>query len=978
MESFLEKLYKTAALYPTRPAVVDRDGTRVTTYQELLTAAGRINAWLRKKNLGREDVIAIYFPKSMEYIAARIGIMMAGCAWVGLEDLMGKERIQYVIHDSGSKAVINEKIWSEAMQLTPCETIAAADPHDLAFIIYTSGSTGTPKGAAHEYGVYPNIARGTYAFLGDYASPEPLQFASVAPQTFIAGIYTTIGILDVRGTIHEISMSMVRDIASLSQYFIEKGIQDTFMTPTFIRLLLQDPRIQLRACSTGGEIVSDVFTDRFDILNVYGPSDFGFPTCVYRLDRAWKNTPIGYPVCGSDIVLLDEEGLASNEGTLCISLPYFRGYVGETDESCTITLDGKKYLRSSDYVHRDEDGKYTVLDRLDDMVKLNGNRVDTREVEAAVKRVLGLDFCCVRLYRINGIKALCAYYTGDQETDSAAAAQILREHLPEYMIPAFYIRLPEVPVNANGKVDKRALPEPKGLLRISPFAAPEDETQQRLCDVLQSLLDPEGKVGIDDDFFMLGGDSILAMEALARCDIPGLTVQLVYEGRTVRNITSLLCRARQTPAETEEAPDLVPLNAEQMIMLREDLRTPGTCMLNLPVRFHIRQGTDMEKLAAGVRAAVRAHPALMSVIEEKEGGMVLRCLPERTLSFPVEKMNDGEMEAAAAGFVRPFRLDGEPLFRCRLIQGDSENMLLLDVYHVICDGFSLKKLIEDIFAAFAGEAPAKDAYFALMREEAENRRSPRFREDQAYFKNLYGRLGWDKNPTPDHDTEENLEGRFFIPFDFTPEDTYSVGEKFGLGKNGLYVAATALTMAAFNDSEKVMFTWVWHGRSDGRRMNAVGYLLRELPVAVHLKRGMQLSRLYETISAQIRDGVSHGSLSYWAENDACAGEAYPTDLLYQGDLFEYHRDGDIVTGMELLSAADIACNNSLNIEILDGREAFGVLLGYNARKYERQSMERFGSMFRTICALMIGRNPNTTTVGDILLQAAKEAEHHDR
>ena len=119
MEAFLENLYKTAALYPYRPAVVDRDGTRITTYRDLLTAAGRINAWLRKNNLGREDVIAIHFPKSMEYLAARIGIMMAGCAWVGLEDLMGKERIMYVIRDSGSKAVINGEIWSEAMQLPP-------------------------------------------------------------------------------------------------------------------------------------------------------------------------------------------------------------------------------------------------------------------------------------------------------------------------------------------------------------------------------------------------------------------------------------------------------------------------------------------------------------------------------------------------------------------------------------------------------------------------------------------------------------------------------------------------------------------------------------------------------------------------------------------------------------------------------------------------------------------------------------------
>ena len=882
-----------------------------------------------------------------------------------------------MIRDSRCKVVFDEEKWTEAMLLPPCEEIADPDMHDLAFIIYTSGSTGTPKGTAQEYGVYGNILRWTSAFLETAAAPEPMNFAEVAPQTFVSGVYTTVGVLGKRGTIHEISFQMVRNMEALTEYFIRNEIHHTFMTPTLIRLLLQNPRIHLRAASTGGEIVSDVYTGRFEIYNVYGPSEFGFPTCVFRLDRAYDNSPIGFPTSGSDIVLLDEEGHQSDEGAFCISLPYFRGYIGETDDSCFVRIKGKDYFRTSDYVRRDEKGRYTVLDRLDDMVKLNGNRVDTREVERAVKRALGVEFCCVRLYRINGIKALCAYYTGDSEIDSVSAAAALRDYVPEYMIPSSYIRLQEIPLNANGKLEKRAIPEPKGVLRIRPFAAPEDTMQKKICDTLKSVLETGSEVGIDDDFFMLGGDSIRAMEALIRCDIPGLTVQMIYEGRTVREIVSLLRAAEQASRDIPHAPDTAPLNVGQRYLLMQDLKHPGTCMLNLPIWFSVLPGADMEKLAAAIRTAVRAHPALMSVIEAHDGDYRLRYRPDTDVSFPVERMTDKELEAAAAAFVRPFSLNGEPLFRCRLIRGERRGAVLMDVYHVICDGFSLKKLLADIGRVLSGGKLAADWCYFLLREEEVKRGSIQFRKDMAYFADLYDHPGWDTLPRPDHVSDEDTDDKVFQPFDFDPKDAANIEKRYGFGKGGLYIAAAALAIAACNDSKDIMFSWTWHGRFDGKRMDSVGYYCRDLPVAVHLKPGLLLYRLYEEISEQVRNGISHGSVSYWEENATCEGDYEGKDLvclLYQGDIYEYDDKDGIINGMEEFPVPQVACNNTLDIEILDGKDRFGVLLDYNAKKYERATIERFGKIFRGLCSLLTSMNPNTTRVSDAIRKAVQGEE----
>lgn len=961
MIPFLQNFLKTVEAEPDRAAVVDRDGTRVTTYRELCSCALRVNAWIRAHGLGRESVSAIYFPKCMEYVATRIGIIMAGSAWVGLEDLMGKERIAFVIRDSGCKAVFDREKWSEAMQLDECHEIADSDPHDLAFIIYTSGSTGTPKGIMQEYGLYDRIMDTANELFIPYGE---LIFAEVAPQTFLSGVFSTVSMLNCGGTLHEISYEMARDIKALLHYFVEKQITVSFLPPLLLKLFLDVPALRLRVVCTGGDNVSEIYTPRFDIANVYSSSEFGYPVSRLIIDQPYANTPIGYPTDGTELVLLDEKGLPSDEGECCIHLPFFRGYLGDNSR-CFVSWNGDRYFRSSDYVRRDEKGRYTVLSRMDDMVKINGNRVDTREVEAAVKNTLHVDFCCVRPILRNGIKFLTAYYTADREIDSVQAARALRECISEYMIPSVYIRLETVPVNANGKVDKRVLPEPDQALRAMPYSAPEDPVQEQLCKTYQRVLTLNEDVGIDDDFFSLGGDSLGAMEVLSSCDIPGLSVQMIYKGRTVRQITELLNEAGKKEKAEEEALTLAPLNIGQLYLLRSDLMYPGTCMLNLAVRLNILPAVDMNRLAGAIRRTIKAHPALLSTIVEKNGSYFLAYRPEFDREIPVEEMTDDALEQEAERFVHPFRLDGTPLVRCRVIQAEKKRAVFLDVYHVLCDGISLGKVISDIGTSYAGGEIAPDQCYSLLREEDAYRRSEPFRKDMDYFAALCDQPGWDTLPRPDHDSKENADDTVFRTFPFRSEEADGLVKKYGLGKNGLYVAVAALSIAAFNESENIMFTWTWHDRSNRKKVNSVVPFTKDIPVALRLKPGLLLSELFENIGVQIREGISHGRASYWIEKSSYHGEDLVC-LLYQGDTYEYHEDHGVIQSAEELPSGVKACNNSLDIEILDGRDEFGVLLDYNAKKYDRTGMERFAEIFCAICERIVRNDSASLTVGDVI------------
>ena len=568
IDDFLRIFLDTVRMEPDRPALVDLDGKRVTSYRELCSCAYRVNAWIRAHGLGRESVSAIYLPRGMEYIATRIGIMMAGSAWVGLEDLMGKERINFVIRDSGCKTVFDKEKWEEAMQYDECQEIEEVDLHDLAFVIYTSGSTGKPKAILQEYGVYDlAVEWAQNAFM----NRSDIIFGDVVPQTFITGVMITISILSEKGTLHEISYETTRNIKALTEYFIKEKITDSFLTPSLLRLFINRKDLYLRNVIAGGELASELYSEQFEIRNIYGSSEVGYPALMFLIDKAYIYTPVGSPICGADVVLLDENNMPSDEGELCITIPYFRGYIGD-DRECFITMNGKRFFRTNDYAQRDTAGRYTILDRLDNMVKINGNRVDLHEVEITVKSVLHLDSCCVKLFMNNGIKLLCAYYTGKDKIENTLAAEELRKHIPEYMIPGLYMRLDRFPINSNGKIDKFALPEPDLALRIVPYCAPQDSVQEMLCSTMKKVLELTEDVGIDEDFFSLGGDSVCAMEVLESCDIPGLSVQMIYEGRTVRQITELLNKTEIKDVTEGEEFSLAPLSIGQLYLLRTDLK----------------------------------------------------------------------------------------------------------------------------------------------------------------------------------------------------------------------------------------------------------------------------------------------------------------------------------------------------------------------------------------------------------------------
>ena len=958
LSAYFDKL----ELFSERIAVVDHDGERSTTYRQFYENCKKVNAYLRKKGIGTEDTVAIHVPRGMEYMAVRVGVIMAGAAWVSLEDMMGPERIAFVKKDCNCKLEFTMQSWDEAMKEAPCAEIKIAKPHDLAFYIYTSGSTGTPKGLAQEYGIYKNLIEGCCGFMEPYSNP-PSRFAHVIPESYVGGVYITMGELFVGNTVHVLSFSFLRDIKGLAQYFAKHCIDTTFMTPEFLKSMQKIPGFTLRAGLTGGEIVSDVYSSEFDIVNIYGPSEFGYPTCLFTLDKSYSNTPIGYATCNSDIILIDDDGKEVDEGVFCIALPFFRGYNKASEKDQFILHNGKNYFKTSDYAKKDSDGKYTILGRIDNMVKINGNRVDPSEIESAAKSALSLESCVVKAFAKNGLVRLGLFYKDEKEIDVAEAAKKLGSYLPIFMIPSFFVKLDEIPFNANGKVDKLALKEPENPEDIC-IVAPENELQKKICGLFENVLDVDHKIGIDDDFFFLGGDSIRAMELVSesRDVMESFSFKLVYDGRTPRKIADLVQR-QETENHSQKASTLlseelerkgVPVNEMQLNFLNLDFKHPGTTMLNLAYKFELSGEIDLDRFSAALSKEIAARPVLSSVIEKRENEFYIRKSAEKFHEIPVEEMNARELKVAEEEISRPFNLDGSPLFRCRLVRSKNEKFLLLCVYHTVCDGLSLQHFLIDLACVYHGEEPSKDYFYPLLQKEFEHRNSKAFEEDREYFISRYRKENYDVIPRVDFDLKENVDAQVTKPFPFSKNEVKEFCKKTKIGENAFYCAAFALSVCQYNESRLVRFGWVWNGRNDVESMNSVGVFIREIPIAFSMEKEKSLRVYLENAQKQIEEGINHASLSYCLDEWFMRKNGAAT-VIFHNDIYDYSTLGGIVRGMERIFSDKYptACESPLDLEIIESPETFEALFDYNGALYKPESMEKFAEIFVQNCEKLL-------------------------
>ena len=948
---FMDRMARIVRRYKDRTAVVDDQ--RSMTYGELDMESGKIYRYLKRKGVGRESMVQIVMPRCAGYYSCIAGILRAGAAYVPLEENYPEQRIAYIREDSGCVCVLDETLYAQIMEQE--EYLAGyekTDVHDACYAVYTSGSTGNPKGVLHEYGSLDAQALETPE-KDEY--PE-LQCGMMTPFYFAAATIFNSDDFLCAGTLHIVRRDVVHNLNRLAAFIEERKIEKIFMTPSYVRMYPK-PAASLKTIIVAGEPASKVYYPggKPAIHNVYGMSETGFLLAGFDFDRAYDIPPIGRPLNPfEDLHLEDENGkriIGPGEGELCYRNLYFRGYIHLPDKTAHALRDG--VFHTNDLARRDENGLYYVIGRLDDMFKINGNRIEPAEIERRVREATGLTQVIARGFTEGAHSFVCAYFLKEEAQrlniwdgkKLTCSLDSLHEHLPDYMIPAHYVAVDEFPHNANGKLVRSQLPAPRIETGDRPYTAPVGEKEKLLCTLMAKALHLD-RTGAEDDFYEIGGDSMGAIVLLGLCEEAGLKIPLsvLYRNRTPRALAKAweagqVLEGDMSERAREAVKKPLPILYEMKIHIKQMEERPDGLAYNIPQLLKLKKGVDLSKLSAALDKVFRAHPSLWSTFRKKDGEWCQ--VFDESLFEPtrVITMSDEEFKQELGHIVRPLHgLEGVP-HRRALYHTDSADYMFWDIHHSIADGTAVMLLREQVWSSYAdpGYEIPEDLYPWFLEQLGELQRdaqAPENEEAKAYYDGHFetdpGSLVLQPDLTGPEGKEETLTG-------------HREQERTVDGGSSLFLAATAIAAAAMNDKRKALIYSVYHGRDQEAKRWSVGMFATSIPVYVDLTKEQTGEDILNDVREQLNFGTAH-----------CA---YPFDYLhpaplYNTVLFNYQKDtfdlGNLSAIVESRVPLVLGQSGMVVTGLIDrkGIDRLTWYCGYNAGWYSGERIEAFHACFR--------------------------------
>ena len=968
MKRYIERIWELMndAKMKHHVALYDEATPKGINYEQLRVISGRVYAYLKARNIGKEDFVMIKLPRSIQPVIAMIGVWRAGAAFVIAEENLAPERVDYIYKDCSCKLAITSEVWEEINRCEPLDGYEETDPHDAAYAVYTSGTTGNPKGVLHEYG---NLERCKESanYMGEEIFDQGERFALAAPLNFVASTMVLSYAL-YRGccTSHILSFSTVKNPIALIKYLLLKRITLFFLTPTYARKFAGKTGPFLKKMVVGSEPANRYYLKGVTNYNMYAQSEGGVIAGMFVIDKEYDVCPIGKPQFDMKYRVVDDDGNNVPDGEIgefIFDSPYVRGYINLPEETAKSFKDG--YFYTSDLAQILPDGNIVICGRKSDMIKINGNRIEPAEIESAIKSILKIDWCAVKGFVGEDQSFICAYYKDDITFNVDSLRAQLQKRLPYYMIPAHFAKIETIPVKSNGKLDRNALPKPEIDDIARTYKEPTNEVEAALCLAMQTVLDME-RIGIDDDFYEMGGDSLSSMEMLLESGLPGLDAGCIFRGRTAAKIAQLYMEQIQNrdPNGDEEANDRAKLDEhkltpEQLDMFNYQSYMPNSTMYSLfkLLRFD-KDGMDLERMAKSIEMAIKNHPALCTILQYNETGeLVQKYDPKMSVAIKLETISEDELNRLKDTLVAPYKILNAPLFRCRLFETEKAAYLYINVHHIIFDGTSFNIFMNSVINAYFGAPLETDYYYLVLTRRKQMEFTDFYLESHQYHENTYGNIKWTAYPKFDRKTQENKLDSLFCRETLSPVHISSVEKKFMVSRNEFFIAVALLAIAISTNKNDIHVSWVYNGRDDMASKSSVGLLCRELSAALRLRDKTNLHDIFTEIHNQVRDGIKYSCYPYMA-NVPQDEEGDIACVIYQKDI----REGDDFAEIHM-KEIEIAHNNAaaqsvLDIQILDGDDGLRYVFDYAASRYELETMTEFQNLFKSVVAAIVN-NANT-------------------
>ena len=716
------------------------------TYRELDEASNRLAHTLSGYGVGPGQQVVLLLDRCAQAVVAMLAVLKTGAAYVPIDPVLPAARIGFMVDDAAPSAIVSTAalrsrldgcgvpvidVDDPAIETQPSTALSAPAPEDIAYIIYTSGTTGVPKGVAI---TQHNVTQLIESL--DMGLPPARVWSQWHSYGFDVSGWEIFGALLRGGRLVVVPDSVLRSPEDLHALLLTEQVSVLTQTPSAAGMLSPEG-LESAALVVGGEACPAELVDRWApgrvMINVYGPTE----TTMYSATSAPLTpgsgvVPIGVPVAGAAFFVLDGRLRPVPVGVVGelyvagrgVGVGYWRraALTGSRFVACPFGGPGARMYRTGDLVSWGADGQLRFVGRSDEQVKIRGFRIELGEVRAALAALDGVAQAVVIAREDRpGDKRLVAYIieSATGTVDPAVVRTALAGRLPEYMVPAAVMVLDAMPLTVNGKLDKRVLPTPEYQDGDSN-RAPAGAVEEILAGIYARVLGLE-RVGVDDSFFDLGGDSLSAMRLVAAVNAgldAGLSVRVVFEAPTVAQLAPRIGgdEGRLEPLVAGERPVVVPLSfAQSRLWFLDQLQGPSP-IYNMPVALRLAGHLDADALGTALADVVERQESLRTLFPVDDG------IP-RQLVVSTERADFGWGVVDAVGWsdsrlgeaidaVVSHRVDlaAEIPLQARLFRvADDEHVLVAVVHHIAGDGWSITPLVADLGAAYAsrcgGHAP---------------------------------------------------------------------------------------------------------------------------------------------------------------------------------------------------------------------------------------------------------------------------------
>ncbi|MGC7096209.1 amino acid adenylation domain-containing protein [Amycolatopsis lurida] len=1001
--SLPEVFARGVALAGDAPAVVD--GTESVSYAELDARSDRLAALLVSRGVGPEVVVGLCVRRSVAWLVAVLGVAKAGGAFLRLDPDYPAERIAYLLEDSGAELVLADTELPVATELpvldlgsvpavSTVDKLRTPRPDQSAYVVYTSGSTGRPKGVVIPHRGLAALAEAHRRALELTPGSRVLQVVSPNFDVSIADLLMCWW----SGATSVLSGHGQAGGSELSGLLSEREITHA-MIPLGLLTVLPDGEFPaLRRLLTGGEAMNAEavarWGERYGLVNAYGPSEATVAVTLSRplTDPGAGNWPIGGPVPGTRLYLLDDwlrpvpigvpgELYLAGDGLA-------RGYAGRpgltAERFVADPFDpaGGRLYRTGDLVRWLPEGELEFIGRVDDQVKIRGFRIEPGEVEAVIDAHPDVAHTVVLAREDQpGVKRLVAYVVPVSFVEASAVRAFAAERLPEHMVPAAVVVLDEFPLTVNSKVDRKALPAPE-FGGESEYVAPGEGAETVLAEIWAGILGRD-RIGVHDNFFDLGGDSILSIQVVSRARERGLRLssQEVFRHPTIAALAGVATAAEQ-PAEDRPVSGAVPLTPIQRWFF--ETRTLAPDRFDMPLFLELAPGVDEQALRAAAGALLAHHDALRMRFAFEGGEWTQHNLAHDVLNFStVDVSGPGEHEELIEAAIREARtglsITGGPMIRFVLFDAGPEEpaRLLVVAHHLVVDGVSWRVLLADLESGYRQASRGADVDLGARTTSfqdwslrlAEHTANGGLDGELAYWNEI--RAGEVPELPADPAGRNTIDLRDGVAAELTEAETtallQAVPGRYRTQINDVLVAALAGTVADWAGLDRVLLNLEAHGREeildDVDLSRTVGWFTTMYPVAVPVPAARSWDGLIRSVKSGLRRvpqrGIGYSLLRYGPDGSRLAPGAEPQIGFNYLGKFDAGDPGESIIGSLLpvpsLPEAPEAAPHLLDVvcRVTGGR--FSVEIAYSREKFETAEMRKLADAFADALRAVIDR-----------------------